>query len=99
MPFDIMFPEKAKEMKRMVLDYIKIVRRDHFPNAEANISNGLQNDTLQIDASGFPISPKPESWAKVTKADLEPIYRMYIKRHYRNILPTFLVCQRLIVRL
>jgi hypothetical protein len=94
MPFDVMFPEKTKEMKRMVLDYIKILRRDYFQSADHIPANGLQKNALQIDASGFPIAPRPQSWADVTKADLEPIFRLYIKRHYRmsRIIPSaFLV--------
>jgi hypothetical protein len=83
MPFDIMYPDKAKEMKRMVLEYIKILRRDHFSVADVDTSNGLQRDTLQIDATGFPIAPRPLTWTKVTKAELEPIFRLYMKRHYR----------------
>jgi hypothetical protein len=85
-PFDVMYPDKAKEMKRMVLDYIKVLRRAHFSNTQMagdDITNGLQRDTLQIDESGFPLAPWPQSWIKVTKAEIEPIYRLYIARHYR----------------
>jgi hypothetical protein len=83
-PFDIMFPDKAKEMKRMVLEYIKVLRRAHFNITSGDdIANGLQRDTLQIDESGFPLAPRPQSWTNVTKADLEPMYRLYIARHYR----------------
>ena len=85
MPFEVMFPDKAKEMKRMVLEYIKVLRRAHFDNsqnASHEATNGFENDTLQIDDSGFPVAPRPISWTKVKKDDLEPIYRLYIARHY-----------------
>ena len=88
MPFDLMFPDKAKEMKRNVLEYIKVLRRAHFnntQNAGEEITKGIQRNTLQIDESGFPLAPRPQSWTKVTKADLEPIYRLYIARHYRKL--------------
>ena len=86
MPFDVMYPDKAKEMKRMVLDYIKVLRRDHFSNPQLagnNMDNGLQRNVLKIDPTGYPVAPRPQSWTKVTRADLEPIYRLYIARHYR----------------
>jgi hypothetical protein len=87
MPFDIMFPDKAKEMKRMVLEYIKVLRRAHFTsshNTGNEIANGIQKNTLQIDESGFPVAPRPHSWAKVKRDDLEPVYRLYMTRHYRK---------------
>lgn len=84
MPFDVMYPDKAKEMKRMVLEYIKLLRRDHFASSQiSDISNGFHKNTLEIDPSGYPIAPRPQSWEKVKKADIEPIYRLYIAHHYR----------------
>jgi hypothetical protein len=87
MPFNVMFPDKAKEMKRMILDYVKILRRAHAEdsgNAVDDIANGFQKDAIQIDDSGFPKAPRPLSWIKVTRAELEPIYRLYITKHYRK---------------
>ena len=87
MPFDVMFPDKAKEMKRMILEYIKVLRRAHFDNsqnASDETMNGFQNDTIQIDDSGFPVTPQMISWTKVKKDNLEPIYRLYMARHYRR---------------
>jgi hypothetical protein len=85
-PFDVMFPDKAKEMKRMVLDYIKVLRRDHLGHSQtpANINNGLQTNTLEINEAGYPIAPQPQSWTKVKRDNLESIYRLYIARHYRK---------------
>jgi hypothetical protein len=85
--FDVMYPDKAKEMKRNVLDYIKILRTAHSNNSQSagdNITNGIQRNTLKIDDSGYPLAPRPVSWTKVTKAELEPIYRLYMARHYRT---------------
>jgi hypothetical protein len=87
MPFDVMFPDKAKEMKRMILEYIKILRRAHNEggqDADNDIVNGIRKNTLQIHESGFPVGPRPASWLKVTRAELEPIYRLYITKHYRE---------------
>jgi hypothetical protein len=86
-PFDVLYPEKSKEMKRVVLAYIKLLRGVHFNNTDDagdEITNGMERNTLQMDESGFPIAPKPHSWTKVTKPDIEPIYRLYIARHYRK---------------
>jgi hypothetical protein len=71
----------------MVLDYIKIIRRDHFSfpqTSENDDDNGLKINTLDIDPTGFPLAPRPHSWAKVLKVELEPIYRLYITRSYRK---------------
>ena len=87
MPFDIMYPEKALELKRMVLEYIKVLRRAHINNsnsAEIDVPNGIERNKLEVDTSGFPMAPRPHSWTKVTRGDLEPIYRMYITRQYRK---------------
>jgi len=87
-PLDIMYPEKAKEMKRLVLDYIKVLRRSHFnntQNASEDITNGFEKDVIVIDESGFPLAPRPDSWSGVTRGDLESIYRLYITRHYSKL--------------
>jgi hypothetical protein len=82
-----MYPEKALEMKKMVLDYIKVLRRAHFDlsqnSADENV-NALPRIRLDLDPDNFPIAPRPTSWSKVTKVELEPIYRLYMKQHYRK---------------
>jgi hypothetical protein len=86
-PFDVMFPAKATEMKRMVLDYIKILRQSHLQNSQHiddEMVNGLQKYTIKIDESGFPVAPRPQSWSSVKKNDIEQIYRMYMTVHYRK---------------
>jgi len=87
--FDVMYPEKAKDMKKMVLAYIKVLRTTHFNENEDSskeMKNGMQRDILQMDEDGFPVAPQPHSWTIVTKADIEPLYRLYITRHYRTCL-------------
>jgi hypothetical protein len=86
MPFDVMYPEKAMEMKRTVLEYIKVLHRSQIENADGADENntiGIQKNILQIDKSGYPVAPRPLSGAKVTRGTLESIYRLYITRHYR----------------
>jgi hypothetical protein len=82
--FDHMYPEKGKEIKRMMLDYIKILRESHSQNIGDVIRNGYEPNIIRTHESGFPIAPRPDSWSKVTKAELEPIYRMYVSRNYRK---------------
>lgn len=83
-----MYMDKAKEMKRVVLDYIKLIRRTHINNSQTvgdnATTNGIQKDIIKVDANGFPLAPRPESWKNVTRSDLEPLYRLYLKRHYRK---------------
>lgn len=86
MPFEVMYKDKATEMKRLVFDYIKTLRRQHLGDiseAPAEI-DGFQKDTLKIHESGFPLAPQPTSWKKITRGDLEVIYRLYVTRHYRE---------------
>lgn len=82
-----MYPEKAIEMKRTVLDYIKLLRRtyqDISQNTNADVVNGIDQLTLKIDSTGYPLAPRPQSWTKVTRAEVEPIYRMYMAKQYRK---------------
>lgn len=83
-----MYPEKANDMKKMVLEYIQVLRNAHSNNSPPMMSedrsNGLKRGTIELDESGFPKAPQPRSWSKVTKTDLEPLYRMYITRQYRR---------------
>ena len=82
-----MYPEKAIEMKRMVFDYIKLLRRTHqdiSQNPNADVGNGIEAWTIKTDATGFPLAPRPKSWVKVTRAEVEPIFRMYMTHQYRK---------------
>lgn len=87
MAFDMMYPDKAKEMKRVVLDYIKVLRSTYMEesqNSGDDEPNGFPRNAIRTDVSGFPLVPRPTAWEKVTKADLEPIYRLYMTKHYRE---------------
>jgi hypothetical protein len=86
--FDVMYPDKATEMKRMVLDYIKLLTRADSQNtgparSTGEETNGFIRNRILTNESGFPMAPRPLSWKKVTKVELEPLYRMYIARHYQ----------------
>ena len=72
-----MHKDATKDILRTVLQYIKQVR---------NVTgSGPDPDPLAInlDSEGFPIIPKPDSsWTKVTKGNLEKLYRSYLTHHY-----------------
>lgn len=79
-----MYPDKAKEMKRTLLDYIKALKNAHVRNADIAETAEQRKGTLEINENGFPLAPRTHSWPKVTRADLEPLYRLYITHHYRK---------------
>ena len=63
----------------MVNEYIKTLQAT--AGTPAGPSNG--NITIELDTDGFPIVPRPPSWDKITKEELEKLYRTYITQHYR----------------
>lgn len=81
--FEDTYEDKAKEMKRTVLEYVKTLRA-----AGTRIGPVVGPETawttIRQDPRGFPMAPCPPSWDKVTKDELEPIYRMYLTQHYRQ---------------
>jgi hypothetical protein len=81
--FEDIFVEKAKEFKRLVMEYVKIVRGASEAGSGSGTGSGNPSLTVQLDPKGFPIVPSPSSWDKLTKDDLEKLYRSYITQHYR----------------
>ena len=81
-----MYPDKAKEMKRTLLKYLNTLHRAHIISVEQNSANGAKSGLgyLKIDPNGFPVAPKINSWNKVTRAKLKPLYRLYITQHYHK---------------
>jgi hypothetical protein len=84
LPFDVMYPDRATYMKRSVLEYVKALRDAHTTGVDQSHAGQAGADTgvLAIDPNGFPVAPRTHSWKKVTKGDLEPLYRCYITQHY-----------------
>ena len=81
-----MYPDKAKEMKRTLLEYLNTLRRAHIISPKQNSADGAESGLgyLKIDPNGFPVALKINSWNKVMRAKLEPLYRLYIAQHYRK---------------
>ena len=67
-------------MKRTVMEYIKVLK-GNVPGAGAIADDPKLS--IQLDPEGFPIAPCPASWDKVTKQEIERLYRTYITTHYR----------------
>jgi len=81
--FEDTYEHKARDMKRTLLEYVKTLR---VARTGVGPAGGPDTEwtTIRQDPCGFPMAPCPPSWEKVTKEDLEPIYRMYLTQHYRK---------------
>jgi hypothetical protein len=76
-----MHQEKAQDIIRTVLEYITTVEASrHAGSGAGKQKNAL---TIEVNPDGFPIAPCPPSWDKISKKDLEKLYRTYITLHYR----------------
>lgn len=83
--FKQMNEDKATDIMRTIHEYIKTVQATIRSGAGTGAGAGPANATHEIatDPEGFPIVPSPPSWDKMTKAELEILYRQYITLHYR----------------
>ena len=73
-------------MKRELNDYLKtlLLAKEQGANERTGKRRSAEiQGMLEINEDGYLVAPRTQSWGKVTKADLEPIYRMYITQHYR----------------
>lgn len=70
---------------RMVNEYYRTVRETANAGAVAGAGAGVGTGipVIQFDSDGFPIVPAT-SWNKISKEDLEKIYRTYLTTHYRQ---------------
>ena len=69
---------------RTVNQYVKKVYAASVSGTGIGIGTGTGTDPLAIklDSDGFPIAPSPASWDKITKDQLEKMYRSYLAIHY-----------------
>ena len=84
-----MHDEKASDIMRTVAKYISTVSA----GAGTRAGTGHGNITIELDPEGFPIAPSPESWGKITKVDLEKLYRSYVTHQYREFTKLIAVSQ------
>jgi hypothetical protein len=76
--FDDMYETLSAQVKRAVLDYVQKI------SDPVNGTIGDTKQTIRQDSDGYPKAPESLQWDKVTKADLEPLFRSYITQHYRE---------------
>ena len=80
--FDTMFEDKAMDMKRLVLNYVKSLQ-GMLQEAAGNPGMALTaSKTKIVLENGFPKLPRPFDVDKYNKKELENLYRDYIGSHY-----------------
>ena len=75
--FEETYEDKAKELKRTLLEYVKTLTNS------AGASSSPSPGSVIFDADGFLIAPSKLS-DKTSKLDLEQLYHAYITQHYRE---------------
>jgi hypothetical protein len=71
-------------MLRTVKEYITNLQDSIGAGSGAEPSTG--NLRIEVDADNFPKVPRPPSWDKISKIELEKIYRSYLSSHYSMLL-------------
>lgn len=67
---------------RTVKEYVESVKSSAGPGP--GTQSGTDKLVINKDPEGYPIAPRPSTWEKITKDDIEKLYRMYITIHYRR---------------
>ena len=75
-----MHESKASEIMQTVNSYIQTI----YAGAGARGVTGNGKHTIELDSEGCPIVPSPASWDKITKVELERLYRNYVTYQYRK---------------
>jgi len=81
-PFARMFDDKAKEMKRLVINYVKALQGMLQSGAGIPGSAPTASKTQVGLNKGFPRLPSAFKPKEHVKKELEDIYRVYIGAHY-----------------
>lgn len=79
-----MHEAKATDIMRSVHDYIKTVKAGARAGAGPMSGPDSRNTniTIELNPEGYPIAPTPPSWDKITKIELEKLYRIYLGIQY-----------------
>jgi hypothetical protein len=80
--FNQMYEEKVEDFMRTVMEYVKIVRSAASARSSPGAGSGETILDIELDSDGFPKAPTTESLEKITKEDLERLYRSYMTQHY-----------------
>jgi hypothetical protein len=81
--FEDEHPDEVTKMQRMILVYVKslLALKSGRAGAGYNAAESA-GPNIQVDAEGFPQAPSVAGLDKLTKDDLERLYRGYITDHY-----------------
>ena len=77
-----MYRDASKEFSRKVYDYMKKLHSTTVDGPGGGPGPGLDPLEIKLDSDGFPIVPSPASWNKISKDQLEKMYRSYLSIHY-----------------
>lgn len=89
--FEKQHHDKAKEMKRVVLDYVKRLKEMTGPSGtgtgtgtgtEAAPAAAARGQKWLVTEAGFPKVPADWDLAGLVKTELEIVFRDYLSRHY-----------------
>lgn len=90
--FEHTYLDKSEEMKRALLEYVKTLRAiGSTLNAGTGTGAGIHTNIttgqlhIQLNPKGFPIAPCPDSWEKISKDNIEQLYRSYMTLHYSKL--------------
>lgn len=82
--FEETYPEKSKEFKRALVEYIETIRSANADLGADGAVGEKKKVAIELDSERFPIAPVINVEKKMTKDDLEPLYRLYMTQHYRE---------------
>ena len=74
------YTDKISDIQRSLHDYIKTFKAGVQGRSSTSTSTSVTN--INLDPNGYPLAPPPGSLDKITKLDLEKLYRTYITQHY-----------------
>jgi hypothetical protein len=75
---------KTNEIILHLSEYIQTLKGSRRAGAGAGASagTGIRSPNIDVDTDGYPILPTSATWKKISKADLEKMYRSYITIQY-----------------
>jgi hypothetical protein len=82
--FTEMYEDRVSEIMRTFHEYIATVKASGRAGAGAGAGAGQGKRTIQLNSEGYPIAPSITSREKLSKSDLENLYRSYITFQYRT---------------
>jgi hypothetical protein len=82
-PFEDAFPDKAVDLKRLVMEYVRSLRNMQKNPCTTARDPAQTTLSINLDADKFPLVPFPWEPKKYTKHQLEGLYASFLAHHYR----------------